>query len=81
MQNFKEKITVNPKVCGGKPVIKGTRIPIYIIIMMLRDGASFEYIIECYPDLTEEDIQAVWDYMIHLVNPDGEGIPSLTQKT
>lgn len=47
---------INPQILGGKPVIKGTRIPIYIILQMVRDGATFEKIIGEYPDLQEEDI-------------------------
>ena len=65
---FNERIVVNPKILGGKPIIKGTRIPIYIILRMLRDGASFNEILNEYPRLTIEDIQAVLDYSIHLID-------------
>ena len=61
-------IEVNPEIQGGKPVIKGTRIPIEIIIIMLRDGASVDEIIKGYPRLTKEDIKAVYEYMLLLVN-------------
>ncbi|MCG3219393.1 MAG: DUF433 domain-containing protein, partial [Candidatus Heimdallarchaeota archaeon] len=49
-----------------------TRIPIYIILTMLRDGASFDKIIEAYPRLEKEDIKAVLDYSIYLANFDEE---------
>jgi uncharacterized protein (DUF433 family) len=49
-------------VLSGKPFFKGTRIPISIVLKMLRDGASFQKIIEEYPKLTEEDIKAALDY-------------------
>lgn len=69
-------IEVNPKILGGKPVIRNTRIPIYIILQMLKDGASFEQIIKEYPKLTEEDIRATLEYSIHLINhPEDEIIP------
>lgn len=62
------RIEVNPEILGGKPVIKGTRIPIEIIIVMLRDGAGVDEIIKGYPRLTKEDIRAVYEYMLMLVN-------------
>ncbi len=81
MQTFQDRIVINPRILGGKPVIKGTRIPISIILHMLRDGASFEKIIEEYPDLTVEDIQAVFDYMLYLADPNNEAVILLTQDT
>ena len=65
-------IESNPEILGGKPIIKGTRIPIYIILTMLRGGASFEEIIDAYPRLETEDIKAVLDYSIYLANFDEE---------
>lgn len=51
-----ERITIDPKIMVGKPVIKGTRIPVYVILNLLGEGCSFEKIIKMYPDLTKEDI-------------------------
>ena len=59
------RIEVNPKILGGKPVFKGTRIPVYIILQMLRGGATFEKIIEEYPRLSVDDIKAALDYTDH----------------
>lgn len=61
MKNYKDKISIDPKILSGKPVFKGTRIPISIVLRMLRDGASFQKIIEEYPRLTEDDIKAALD--------------------
>ena len=72
MHSLIDRIEINPKILGGKPVIKGTRIPIYIILTMLRDGASFEKIMEDYPRLEIEDIKAVLDYSIYLASFDEE---------
>ena len=70
------RIEVNPKIQGGKPVIKNTRIPIYIILQMIADGATFKEIIKEYPKLTEEDIRAAVEYSIYILNhPDEEVIP------
>ena len=55
MEEF-EWIEVNPEICGGKPVIKGTRIPVKVILELLANGWSIEDIKEEY-DLTEEQIR------------------------
>ena len=54
-----DRIEINPKKMGGKPVIKGTRIPVYFILKLLANGWSFEDILESYPQLTKEDITAL----------------------
>jgi uncharacterized protein (DUF433 family) len=63
----KERITIDPKICFGKPNIKGTRIYISLILEMLEVGLSFEEIIEEYPHLTKEDIVAAIRYARELV--------------
>jgi len=50
------RIEVNPEILSGKPVINGTRIPVYVILNLLSEGYSINEIIEFYPDLTREDI-------------------------
>ena len=49
-------IEVNPNICGGKPVIKGTRITVEFILELLANGWSYEEILENYPQLKKEDI-------------------------
>jgi uncharacterized protein (DUF433 family) len=56
------RIVVNPKVMVGKPVIKGTRIPVYLILELLAAGVSVDDILEEYPELTREDVQAALKY-------------------
>ena len=57
------RISINPKVYGGELYIKGMRIPIYIILNLLKEGYTFERIIlDCYPQITKEDIKAVLEY-------------------
>ncbi|OVE72486.1 antitoxin [bacterium B13(2017)] len=55
-------IEIDPKICNGKPIIQGTRIPIKVILDMLADGNSWEEIIEGYPVLKLEDIKAAIQY-------------------
>ncbi|MCX7840238.1 MAG: DUF433 domain-containing protein [Anaerolineae bacterium] len=57
-QQLLERITLNPKVMVGKPVIKGTRLTVEYILNLLAHGATPEEIIEEYQGLTRQDIQA-----------------------
>lgn len=54
-------IIINPEVMVGKPVIKGTRIPVDLIVRLLAQGLTIKEILEDYPQLTEEDIKAALD--------------------
>lgn len=53
-----ERITFNPKVMVGKPVIKGTRLTVECILRLLAHGATFTEILDEYEGLSREDIQA-----------------------
>ncbi len=53
-----ERITVNPKVLVGKPVIRGTRLTVEYILNLLAHGETVKEILEEYTGLTQEDIQA-----------------------
>jgi uncharacterized protein (DUF433 family) len=57
-----ERIELNPRVCNGKPVIKGTRIPVSVILEQLAERESWDQILSGYPELTREDIHAALDY-------------------
>ncbi|HIE48089.1 TPA: DUF433 domain-containing protein [Candidatus Bipolaricaulota bacterium] len=57
-QRLLERITLNPKVMVGKPVIKGTRLTVEYILNLLAHGATVAEILEEYNGLTQEDIQA-----------------------
>ncbi|MDI6761478.1 MAG: DUF433 domain-containing protein [Thermodesulfobacteriota bacterium] len=57
-QELLQRITVNPKVMVGKPVIKGTRLTVEYVLNLLAHGATVEEIINEYRGLTQEDIQA-----------------------
>lgn len=62
-----ERIEVNPKILGGKPVIRGTRIPVYLVLELLSAGYDFKRIMEAYPTLKEEDIKAAVEYAAKIV--------------
>jgi uncharacterized protein (DUF433 family) len=54
-----ERIEINPDICNGKPVIKGTRITVQTILEFLGAGDSIEEVLEGYPSLTRDDVLAV----------------------
>ena len=57
-----DRIDVNPRVMLGKPVIRGTRIPVELIVRKLSEGASEADLLDAYPRLTREDIHAAIRY-------------------
>jgi len=61
------RIEANPKILCGKAVIKGTRIPVYLILDLFSSGYDFERILEAYPDLKMEDIRAAIEYATGIV--------------
>jgi uncharacterized protein (DUF433 family) len=60
--SFLERIELNPKVCNGKPIIKGTRIPVSVILDQIAAGDSWDTIMGGYPELNTSDIQAALLY-------------------
>ena len=56
------RIEVNPRVMLGKPVIRGTRIPVELILRKLSEGATEDDLVDAYPRLSRQDIQAAIGY-------------------
>lgn len=56
------RITVNPKILGGKPIIKRTRISVELVLNLLASGASEDEIMEDYPHISKEDLRACLRY-------------------
>lgn len=52
------RITINPAVCNGRPIVHGTRITVQTILEFLAAGDSIEDVLEGYPELTREDVMA-----------------------
>lgn len=57
-----EGIEINPKVMLGKPVIRGTRIPVELILRKLGEGATEQDLLDAYPNLKPDDIRAAMTY-------------------
>ena len=63
-----DRITINPKVMVGKPTIRGLRITVEQILKALANGVSTQELLEDYPEIEAEDIQAVLSYATELVS-------------
>jgi uncharacterized protein (DUF433 family) len=61
-----DRIEVNPEIMLGQPVIKGTRLPVYVIVEAVAEGNIREELLEAYPFLTAEDIQQALRYAARL---------------
>lgn len=57
--NYHQYIVRDPKICGGVPIIKGTRLTMRTILASLAEGSSIEEILADFPTLTEDDVRAV----------------------
>jgi uncharacterized protein (DUF433 family) len=53
-----ERIAIDTKIMHGKPCVKGTRIPVYVVLNLLAGGMQEKEILESYPDLVVDDIHA-----------------------
>jgi uncharacterized protein (DUF433 family) len=56
--NYQDYIVRDPQICGGEPVIKGTRVTLRTILASLAEGASIREILDDFPTLKEEDVRA-----------------------
>lgn len=63
--NWRDRITVNPDQCGGRPCIRGMRIRVTDIVDLLAAGLSTAQILEELPDLEADDISAALKYVSH----------------
>lgn len=60
------RITTDPEICHGKPVIRGLRYPVENMLGLLASGMTIEELLADYPDLEKEDILACIDYAANL---------------
>ena len=65
---MEEFIVVDPAICSGKPVLKGTRIMVKNIIGMVAGGYTVDRILQAYPELTHEMVQAALEYAATVID-------------
>ncbi len=68
MQFVSERITIDEKICNGKPTIRGKRITVQTILEFLSAGESVEEVLNQYPSLECEDISACLEFASALMN-------------
>lgn len=66
--DWRDRITSNPEILVGKPVIKGTRISVELILGWLTNGWSFDKIIQAYPHISREDIFAALAFAAEMMH-------------
>jgi len=65
--SWQDRIVVDPKVLTGKPVVRGTRISVELVVDLLAAGWSHEQILASYPHLSEDDVRACLSYASELL--------------
>ena len=65
-----DRIEVNPAVCAGKPVVRGTRILVRNILGMVAGGYAIDQILASYPDLSREDVTSALEYAARVIDED-----------
>jgi uncharacterized protein (DUF433 family) len=70
--HYNDRITINPAVMVGKPVVKGTRIPVERVVAHLANNPDLTDLFTAYPDLTIEDVKACLAYAYHAVERVGD---------
>jgi uncharacterized protein (DUF433 family) len=76
MENWKERISVNPAVCHGRACIQGTRIMVSIILDNVAAGVPRAEILASYPAITSEDIDAALAYAAELAREGSIDLPA-----
>jgi uncharacterized protein (DUF433 family) len=77
---MKSRISVDPNVCHGEACIKGTRIPVHLILRMLANGETIEDLLKEYPSLKRKDIEACFAYAATLAEERVMPYESVTNK-
>jgi uncharacterized protein (DUF433 family) len=66
--NWRERVETNPEVLAGKPVVRGTRLAVELILELLAAGQTEDELLSNYPRLTHEDLLACLAYASHLAH-------------
>ena len=66
--NWRDRIVIDPAIRGGDPCIKGTRVPVSVVVGSIADGDTAAKVIEAWPQLTEDDVKAALKFAAEAVN-------------
>jgi uncharacterized protein (DUF433 family) len=67
-ENWRDRILIDPAIHHGEPCIKGTRVPVSVIVGSIADGDTFDQILYSWPQLTSDDIRAALKFAAEAVN-------------
>jgi len=76
-EDWRSRIAVDPSILAGKPIIKGTRISVELILDFLANGWTIETILENYPQLKKDDIIAVLKYATEILKEERQSYHSV----
>jgi len=75
-QDKLDRIIIDPNICLGQPVVRGTRITVSVILKILAGGKPIETVLEAYPELEEEDVRQAMKFAAWVVSDQLQLIPS-----
>lgn len=78
--NYQKRITIDPQIMVGKPVIRGTRITVELILEMLGQGITVDQILKEYPHLKKEDIKAAVEFAQQAIKKEKVNIVAQNQR-
>lgn len=67
-QDWRDRILIDPAIYHGDPCIRGTRVPVSVLVASVAEGDSVEQLLQSYPQLKREDIQAALHFAAEAVN-------------
>ncbi len=71
-----DRITINPDLCLGQPIIRGMRITVSVILKMLAGGKSIQNVLDAYPELEVEDVRQAMQYAAWVVSDQIQMVPA-----
>ncbi|MEM2122277.1 MAG: DUF433 domain-containing protein [Candidatus Bathyarchaeia archaeon] len=74
VEDWRERIVVDYKILGGKPIVRGSRVPVEAIVERIAEGMGIKEVLEDYPNLGEDDVKAALKYAATIIS-DEEIIP------
>jgi len=71
MSGWRDHISINPRICHGRACIRGTRIPVSVVLDSIAAGLGQDEIIQSYPSLASDDIRAALSYAAEVAQKEG----------
>lgn len=79
--SYSDRITSNPAILGGKPILRGTRVPVWIVLQHLSGMLDLSDLFAAYPHITEDDVRACLDYAARIIDGESVSIPPVPERS